>query len=129
MWTLTFWRAVAERALKSAAQGATLAVGADSLHANALTFDWPTMGGFAAGAAVLSILMSIASAATTDGSPSLNGAEIVTPKRAVVEPADPQPVVPKFTVQMENGTITTHYSDGTITTDPGLGNPPTASLS
>ena len=42
---------------------------------------------------------------------------------------DVQPVKPTSVVQLENGTITTHYSDGTIQTDPGIGNPPTASLS
>ena len=129
MWTLIFWKAVAERALKTAGQSAILAIGADSLHANALTFDWATMGGFALGGAVLSVLSSIASAATTDGSPSLNGAEIVTPKWAIVEPADPQPVTPTSVVQLESGVIETHYSDGTISTDPGIGNPPITSLS
>ena len=86
MWTLAFWRAVAERALKTAAQSAVLTVGADSLGANALTFDWVQMGGFALGGLVLSVLMSIASAAST-GSPSLSGAEILTPaKRAIADP-------------------------------------------
>ena len=42
---------------------------------------------------------------------------------------DVQPVNPTSVVQYETGKIETHYSDGTITTDPGIGNPPTASLS
>jgi len=45
MWTLAFWRAVAERAIKTAAQAAILAVGADSLGANALTFNWVQIAG------------------------------------------------------------------------------------
>lgn len=77
MWTLAFWKASAERALKTAAQAAFLAVGADSLAANALTFDWASMGGFALGGLVLSLLTSIGSAAGTDGSPSLNNAEVL----------------------------------------------------
>ena len=120
MWTLIFWKAVAERALKTAGQSAILAIGADSLHANALTFDWATMGGFALGGAVLSVLSSIASAATTDGSPSLNGAEIVTPKRAVVEyVAGPETIV----------SPTTTVDKGITTYDPGDGTEPTSTLS
>lgn len=71
IWTVAFWKAAAERAIKTAAQSAVLAVGADSLGANALTFDWVTMGGFALGGAVLSLLTSVASNAAT-GSPSLS---------------------------------------------------------
>lgn len=53
-------------------------------------------------------------------------ANVPTPDAA---PVDPQPVTREFVVQDETGVITTHYSDGTITTDPGIGNPPTTSLS
>ena len=71
MWTAKFWKATAERALKSAAQGALLYFGADQLfdawHAN-----WGAAGGIALGAAVLSALTSIVSAQVGDSSsPSL----------------------------------------------------------
>lgn len=75
IYTAAFWRAAAERAIKTAAQAAVLAVGGDSLAANALTFDWAQMGGFAAGGFVLSLLTSIASGMASGGGPSLTNAE------------------------------------------------------
>ncbi|MBI4900894.1 MAG: hypothetical protein HY829_10505 [Actinobacteria bacterium] len=111
MWTLVFWRAVADRALKTAAQAALLVAGSDSLRANALTFDWLKMGGFALGGIVLSVLMSIASAASTDGSPSLTGAEILTPP---VVPQRALPAEPSVTANA-NGTVTSVAADGTTT--------------
>ena len=77
MWTLSFWRALLERALKSAAQTALLAVGSDALAADAFHFDWDKMAGFAVGGFILSALTSIASGAVTDGSPSLTNAEVL----------------------------------------------------
>lgn len=61
MWTLTFWQDAAERAIKTAAQSAILGLGFTSVTANALTFDWVEMGGFAAGGFILSILSSVGS--------------------------------------------------------------------
>lgn len=71
MWTVKFWKAAAERAAKSAAQGALLYFGADQVmdawHAN-----WGAAGGIALGAAVLSVLSSLLSGAVGDSSsPSL----------------------------------------------------------
>lgn len=74
MFTLAFWEAAAERAVKTAAQAAFLAAGADSLAANALTFDWAQMGGFALGGAALSLLSSLASG-LNGGGPSATNAE------------------------------------------------------
>ena len=54
-----FWIDTAERAVKTAAQSALLAIGADQL--NALAADWQTVAGFALGGGVLSILTSLAS--------------------------------------------------------------------
>lgn len=71
MFSATFWKAAAERALKSAAQG-LLGLWAldkfDALHA-----DWKLAGGVALGAAVLSLLTSVVSSpfGPTPGSPSL----------------------------------------------------------
>jgi len=60
MFTAEFWKRAAERAGKTAGQAFILAVGADQM--NVLTGDWPTLLGFAAGGAVLSIATSLATA-------------------------------------------------------------------
>jgi hypothetical protein len=54
-----FWIDTAERAAKTCAQSALLAIGADQL--NALAADWQTVASFALGGAVLSVLTSLAS--------------------------------------------------------------------
>lgn len=78
IFTIAFWKAAAERAVKSGAQGAILAFGAG--QANILELDWATLGGFAGGALVLSLLTSIGSDALTGGSgPSLTNAETIDP--------------------------------------------------
>ena len=56
----SFWRDATERASKSAAQAALLALGGGA--ANVLTLDWFTLGGAAGGGALLSLLTSLASA-------------------------------------------------------------------
>lgn len=85
MWTRNFWKATAERAVSTAAQAAILVVGADQF--NVISVDWPTVGGFAAGGAVLTILKSLAFG-TKDGNPSAVNAE-VTPEPT---PQDPRPL-------------------------------------
>lgn len=60
MFTVEFWKRAAERAGKTAGQAFILAVGAEQM--NVLTGDWPTLLGFAAGGAVLSLATSLASA-------------------------------------------------------------------
>ena len=60
--------------------------------------------------------------------PGLSPAPVVIPGE-IVGPVVDVPVVPEFVVQDETGVITTHYSDKSTTTDPGIGNPPTTSLS
>lgn len=64
MWTTVFWRRAAERAVKSAAQGLVLTLGAGK--ADVLTLDWQTALGGAAGMALLSICTSVASSAVGD---------------------------------------------------------------
>lgn len=65
-----FWAQLTERAVKSAAQGGILALGADQV--NVLDLDWSVFAGFAAGAALLSALTSLASGGFgNDDSPSL----------------------------------------------------------
>lgn len=76
MRTTKFWAATAERAVKSAAQALILLWGGDVAF-DAWTADWATAGGIASGAAVLSVLTSLASARLLGDpdSPSLIGSE------------------------------------------------------
>lgn len=72
LFTLAFWKAALERAIKTAAQavitGLVLAEGF-----NAFEIDWGLAGGFALGGFILSILTSIASTpfGAIKGDPSL----------------------------------------------------------
>lgn len=81
MFTTSFWKSAAERAIKTVAQ-ALIAVLA------ATTFDWYTadikaIAGTAATAGVLSLLSSIASAGIADkGTPSI----IASPTNATIPP-------------------------------------------
>ena len=59
MFTKQFWKDAAERAVKTAAQAAVVVVGADV--ANVFELDWNEMAGLSIGAALLSVLTSIAS--------------------------------------------------------------------
>lgn len=90
MWTADFWRAVAERAVKTAAQTAAATIVAFGA-VTAWAVDWPLVGGAVALATILSVLTSIGSAAVTDGSPSLTNAEVLTLPDAVVEPYPAEP--------------------------------------
>jgi hypothetical protein len=78
--------------------------------------------------APLLVILARTDTRTIDGSPV---AEVVLTDLPVasVTPVEVQPVTSISTVQYEDGKIETRYSDGTITTKPGIGNPPTASLS
>jgi len=78
IFTAAFWKAAAERAVKTAAQAAILSIGADQL--NVLTLDVATVAGFAGGGFVLSVLTSIASdAVTSSAGPSLAN-EVALPR-------------------------------------------------
>lgn len=56
-----FWRESVERAVKTAAQSATAAIGQDVLGFDVFSADWASVAGFAAGGFVLSIITSIGS--------------------------------------------------------------------
>ena len=73
MFTIAFWRAAAERALKTAAQVLLVFLGADVV--NVFKVDWGHALGITLGAALLSVLMSMASAQVgpEKGTPSLVG--------------------------------------------------------
>ena len=79
MWTGSFWKATAERAISTAAQSALLVLGADQI--NVITVTWPEVAGFAAGGAVLAVLKALVVGAK-DGNPSATNAEVTdTPGR------------------------------------------------
>ena len=88
--TAAFWKATAERALKTTAQVALALLSADHLL-GVLDVDWQATGSATLLAALLSVLSSIASAKiSSDGSPSLGG-EVV--ESNVVERLDGTEVV------------------------------------
>lgn len=74
MFTREFWKAAGERAVKTVAQTAVGAAGV----APFFNWDFPGIASAALAAGVLSVLTSVGSAAATDGSPSLTGAEVIT---------------------------------------------------
>lgn len=73
-----FFQATLERASKSAAQGALLAIGADKL--DVFNADWHSVVGFGAGAFALSVLTSVASMPFGGTGPSLTSAETIAPE-------------------------------------------------
>jgi hypothetical protein len=76
MFTVLFWRAALERAIKSTAQFVALAITGDVVF-NVFVADWGNLAGVAGGAFVISILTSLGSAALTDGNPSVGDAEVL----------------------------------------------------
>lgn len=79
MWTKAFWKAAAERAVKTGAQSVLTVYFVGDVALNAFQADWGNMAGIGLGGAVFSVLTSLASAAR-DGNPSATNAETVTTK-------------------------------------------------
>jgi len=76
MFTLDFWKATAERAIRAAAASALSALVIGDGALNALEADWATLGGIAAGGAVVSLLVSLAGGTFGRGDgPSFTGTE------------------------------------------------------
>lgn len=76
MFTKEFWKAAAERAIKTFAQTLVVLLGADAV--DVLTLDWIHLGSLSLGAALVSVLTSIGSAAVSkQPGPSLTDAEIL----------------------------------------------------
>ena len=74
IWDKSFWKATAERAIKTAVQSAVLFTGGSVI--DVFNLDWVQLGGFVIGGALLSVLTSIASSSIGDTTgPSLTGAE------------------------------------------------------
>ena len=81
MFTATFWKSAAERAIKTVAQALIAVLAATTF--DWFTADWQAIAGTAATAGVLSLLSSIASAGIGDkGSTSL----LTLPVTATVPP-------------------------------------------
>lgn len=81
MFTSSFWKGTAERAVSTAAQSAILVLGANEI--NAIDADWGTVGGFAAGGFALTVLKCLASNSVAGPGPSITGAEIPADQVAV----------------------------------------------
>ena len=58
IWSVTFWKACAERALATFAQTLAAVIGVDLIGIHVI--DWPTVLAIAATAALLSVLKSVA---------------------------------------------------------------------
>jgi hypothetical protein len=73
LFTVAFWKAASERAIKTAAQSLLLCFGASDVGpANLFELDWQNLVGFGVFGAVTSILTSIVSVGISDGNgPSL----------------------------------------------------------
>lgn len=83
IWTKMFWKATAERAIKTAAQTAATVIGGNLV--NAWELDYGQVAGLTLGGAMLSVLTSIGSAKVTDTpGPSL-GPEVLDPAQEPVE--------------------------------------------
>lgn len=69
MWSIGFWKSAVERAVKTFAQAFVAVLGGGAV--NVVDADLKAAFGVAAGAALLSVLTSLASAKITNGDPSL----------------------------------------------------------
>lgn len=81
MFTLPFWKATVERAVKSAAQGAAAVWGIaqfTSIHDVVNVGEAAGLGALFTG--VLSVLMSLGSVVVSDGGPSLTNSEVLPSK-------------------------------------------------
>lgn len=77
MWTITFWKAVFERAFKTFCQGAAALLIGEGI--GIADVNWLSVLSIAGLAAVISVLTSVGTAGLTDGSPSLSNAEKLAP--------------------------------------------------
>lgn len=73
MTSPAFWKAAAERAIRTVAQTAIAVIGVDMV--NVINLDWPYIAGVSATAGVLSILTSLVAAPVGEPGPSF-GTEV-----------------------------------------------------
>lgn len=79
IWTKVFWKATAERAVKTAAQVAAVSIGGNVF--NAWELDYGQLAGITLGGAILSVLTSIGSSKVTGDGPSLTNVEVLDPTK------------------------------------------------
>lgn len=98
MFTVPFWKAAAERALKSGGQFALMVVLAGAVQlgggsvVDAWLLDYRTVLGAFGGGLIVSLLTSLATAAVTDGNPSAGSVEVLATPGATADPAGAEPV-------------------------------------
>lgn len=80
MYTVKFWAAAAERALKTFAQTIVALIGANLVSVTDL--DWAQFIGIGGTAAIVSVLTSVASAPLGNNGPSLADEELLPPPAA-----------------------------------------------
>jgi hypothetical protein len=93
IWTKEFWKAAAERAIRTAAIAAALVLVGDTyetMQVNAFAVDFWRMLGFALGGAMLSLLLSIGANARTHRGPDFVPME-QAPRRALPEDGEEGP--------------------------------------
>lgn len=89
MFTMEFWKAALERAIKTFAQVAILVILggkmlAEDTPVNVFEVDWMTVLGFGLGGFILSLLFSIVSSFVGEkGAPSLTKAEVLAPEEPI----------------------------------------------
>ena len=79
IWTPDFWRATAERCIRTGAQAGLLTLGQDayeSLQVDALHIDWMQLVGFVLGGVLLALLFSLAGNVVSRTGPSFTQAEV-----------------------------------------------------
>ena len=96
IWTGEFWKATAERAIRTAAQAAILVLVGDVYEAtqlDAFSVDWLHVLSFALGGALLAVLFSVAGNVASKNGPSFTDAEIVQPAIKLPNPEGDDPGV------------------------------------
>ncbi len=78
IWTRSFWKAVAERGIKTFCQAAAAMLAANGL--GVLEADWIGVLSASGMAALISVLTSIGSGAVGESGPSLGGGETLKPR-------------------------------------------------
>lgn len=120
MFAKAFWKASAERSLKSGAQFVVLTIAAGAIAGtgdaqaqvvNAFLLDWPTLGGVFLGGILISVLTSIITAKVTDGNPSAVSAEVLSPPAPPVSPENPVVEAPGFKA-WDDGRVQADRIDG-----------------
>jgi hypothetical protein len=86
VWTKAFWKAAAERGIKTAAQSLILAWPVGDGLLNVLNVDWELGAGVAGGGFLLSILTSLVSAGVGNQGPSLANEVAVNDLKGEVPP-------------------------------------------